>query len=77
MGRRLIASRTKDSWNVAVHGDDNRNGFFIASVFCDDTPILPSTKLTAAMAVALTWMHEAPKDKILNKSPELEIILAL
>lgn len=57
----------KDSWNVAVHHDNDRNGFFIASTFCDDIPILPSTKLTAAMAVVLTWMHEAPDDKILSK----------
>ncbi|KAL7948632.1 SNF2 family N-terminal domain-containing protein [Trichoderma barbatum] len=55
----------KDSKNVAIHQEDNRNGFFTASMFLDDIPILPSTKLTAAMAVVLTWLDEAPDDKIL------------
>ncbi|KAH8122154.1 SNF2 family N-terminal domain-containing protein [Trichoderma asperelloides] len=55
----------KDSWNVPVHHDDSRNGFFMASTFGGNMPILPSTKLTAAMAVVLTWMDEAPDDKIL------------
>ncbi|KAL6901430.1 SNF2 family N-terminal domain-containing protein [Trichoderma evansii] len=55
----------RDSCNASAHLDDDRNGFFIASTFREDIPILPSTKLTAAMAVVLTWMHEAPDDKIL------------
>lgn len=62
----------KDFWNVAVHHASDRNGFFIASTFRDDVPILPSTKLTAAMAVILTWAHEAPDDKILGKFRERE-----
>ncbi|KAM0257670.1 hypothetical protein ACHAQJ_004234 [Trichoderma viride] len=55
----------KDSTNVSVRKNDERNGLFVASTFCEDIPILPSTKLTAAAAVVLTWMHEAPDDKIL------------
>ncbi|KAM0521908.1 hypothetical protein ACHAPE_002472 [Trichoderma viride] len=55
----------KDSCNVSVQQGNDRSGFFIASTFRNDFPILPSTKLTAAMAVVLTWMHEAPADKIL------------
>lgn len=33
-----------------------------------DFPLLPSSKLTAAMAVVLTWLDDAPKDKIISKS---------
>ncbi|EHK45980.1 hypothetical protein TRIATDRAFT_162130, partial [Trichoderma atroviride IMI 206040] len=61
----------KDSLNASVHHDDERNGFFVASTFRGDIPILPSTKLTATMAVVLTWMDEAPDDKILSKFAEL------
>lgn len=63
----------KDSMNVAIRQDDERNGFFIASTFLEEVSILPSTKLTAAMAVVLTWMDEAPDDKILSKSLKAEI----
>ncbi|KAH6605377.1 hypothetical protein Trco_007084 [Trichoderma cornu-damae] len=55
----------RDCKNVAIHQEDDRNGFFICSTFKDKIPILPSTKLTAAMAVVLTWLDEAPDDKIL------------
>ncbi|KAK1242887.1 hypothetical protein MKX08_005699 [Trichoderma sp. CBMAI-0020] len=55
----------KDSLNASVHHDDDRNGFFVASTFRGDIPVLSSTKLTAAMAVVLTWTHEEPNDKIL------------
>ncbi|PKK41303.1 hypothetical protein CI102_15210 [Trichoderma harzianum] len=64
----------RDSMNAAVHQDDDRNGFFIVSTFLDEVPILPSTKLTAAMAVLLTWRDEAPDDKVLSKSPKVEIM---
>lgn len=67
----------KDSWNVPVHHDDSRNGFFMASTFGGNMPILPSTKLTAAMAVVLTWMDEAPDDKILSKFRYFEVVAAL
>ncbi|KAL7925683.1 P-loop containing nucleoside triphosphate hydrolase protein [Trichoderma austrokoningii] len=55
----------KDFWNVAIHHTSDRNGLFIASTFRDNVLLLPSTKLTAATAVILMWMHEAPNDKIL------------
>lgn len=61
----------RDSYNVSVHQGNDQSGFFIASTFRNDFPVLPSTKLTATMAVVLTWMHEAPEDKIISKSPEL------
>lgn len=67
----------KDSLNVSVvHGDDG-NGFFIASTFRDTILILPSTKLSATMAVVLTWMDEASDDKIISKFRELEAVLKL
>jgi hypothetical protein len=67
----------KDSLNVSVRQGDDRNGLFVASTFCEGIPILPSTKLTAAVAVILTWMHEAPDDKILGKFSELRIALII
>lgn len=67
----------KDSCNVSIHQGNDRSGFFIASTFCNDFPILPSTKLTLAIAVVLTWMHEAPEDKILSKFVEPGIVFRL
>ncbi|TFB01444.1 DNA repair protein RAD5 [Trichoderma ghanense] len=55
----------KDSNGAAVHRPDDRNGFFICGTMLDGASVVPSTKLTAAMAVVLTWLHEAPDDKIL------------
>ncbi|UKZ82626.1 hypothetical protein TrVFT333_010419 [Trichoderma virens FT-333] len=55
----------RDSNNVIIRQDDDRNGFFICSTFLQDVPTVPSARLTATMAIALTWLHEAPDDKIL------------
>ncbi|RFU77510.1 hypothetical protein TARUN_4724 [Trichoderma arundinaceum] len=55
----------RDSKNVSIHQENDRNGFFICSTLLKDAPMVPSTKLTATMAVVLTWLHEAPDDKIL------------
>lgn len=66
----------RDSNGVQVKRDENGNSFFIAS--CDkDTGVSmpPSSKLTATMAVILTWMEEAPKDRIIGKSPGVSIIV--
>lgn len=62
----------RDCVNASIHQSDDRNGFFISSTLCDEIPILPSTKLTAAMAVILTWLEEAPDDKILGKCSEIK-----
>ncbi|EHK20841.1 uncharacterized protein TRIVIDRAFT_123065, partial [Trichoderma virens Gv29-8] len=56
----------RDSNNVIIRQDDDRNGFFICSTFLQDVPTVPSARLTATMAIALTWLHEAPDDKILS-----------
>ncbi|KAL5095047.1 hypothetical protein Trisim1_003652 [Trichoderma cf. simile WF8] len=55
----------RDSNNMIVHIDDEKNSFFICSTILDDAPIVPSTRLTATMAIVLTWLHEAPDDKII------------
>ncbi|OTA07739.1 hypothetical protein A9Z42_0086460 [Trichoderma parareesei] len=55
----------RDSNNAPIHIADDRNGFFICGTMLDDASVVPSTRLTATMAVVLTWLHEAPDDKIL------------
>lgn len=60
----------KDSKNIAIHQDNDQNGCFISSTFHHNNPILPSTRLTATMAIMLTWMHKAPDNKILSKCPK-------
>ncbi|KAL6796687.1 P-loop containing nucleoside triphosphate hydrolase protein [Trichoderma sp. SZMC 28012] len=55
----------RDNNNMAVHIDDDKNSFFVCSTILDDAPIVPSTRLTAIMAIVLTWLHEAPDDKII------------
>lgn len=65
----------RDCLNASIHQEDDRNGFFISSTFCDGISILPSTKLTATMAVVLTWLDEAPNDKILSRCPKVKACL--
>ncbi|KAL7961250.1 SNF2 family N-terminal domain-containing protein [Trichoderma compactum] len=55
----------EDYNNVIMRQGDDRNGFFVCSTILEDVPTVPSARLTATMAVALTWLHEAPDDKIL------------
>ncbi|ETR98668.1 hypothetical protein M419DRAFT_11701 [Trichoderma reesei RUT C-30] len=55
----------RDSNGAAVQQADGRNSFFNCGVMLDGASVVPSTKTTAAMAVVLTWLHEAPEDKIL------------
>lgn len=57
----------EDYNNVIMRQGDDRNGFFVCSTILEDVPTVPSARLTATMAVALTWLHEAPDDKILSK----------
>ncbi|KAH8687070.1 SNF2 family N-terminal domain-containing protein, partial [Ilyonectria robusta] len=60
----------RDSNGVQVKRDESRNSFFISS--CDkDTGVSmpPSSKLTATMAVIMTWKEQAPDDRIIGKSP--------
>ncbi|PNP59013.1 hypothetical protein THARTR1_01261 [Trichoderma harzianum] len=55
----------EDYNNVIMRQGDDRNGFFVCSTILEDVATVPSARLTATMAVALTWLHEAPDDKIL------------
>ncbi len=57
----------EDYNNVIMRQKDDRNGFFVCSTILEDVPTVPSARLTATMAVALTWLHEAPDDKIIRK----------
>ncbi|ODA81102.1 hypothetical protein RJ55_04065 [Drechmeria coniospora] len=54
----------RDSNNVHLYRSDDENGCFIASAR-HDYPLLPSTKLTAAMVVIAAWLHDSPEDKII------------
>ncbi|KAF7563350.1 hypothetical protein G7046_g764 [Stylonectria norvegica] len=56
----------RDSNNVPLVRGEDDNSFFIAATYQnDDVSLPPSSKLTAAMAVILTWQDEAPEDKII------------
>lgn len=66
----------RDSNDVQVKRDENGNSFFIAS--CDKdagVTMPPSSKLTATMAVIMTWLEEAPEDRIIGKSPGASIVV--
>ncbi|CAG9973293.1 unnamed protein product [Clonostachys byssicola] len=56
----------KDSLNARVARKKEANGFFTAACFQPKSyEIPPSTKLTAALSVILTWQENHPDDKIL------------
>ncbi|RDA89372.1 hypothetical protein CP532_6129 [Ophiocordyceps camponoti-leonardi (nom. inval.)] len=55
----------KDSNGVSVPRRAENSSFFVASARHEGFPMVPSAKLTAAMAVILTWLEEAPDDKII------------
>ncbi|KAL7806859.1 SNF2 family N-terminal domain-containing protein [Trichoderma aethiopicum] len=56
---------SRDYNNTTVHLEDDRNGFFLCGLLTKGASVVPSTRLTATMAVVLTWLHEVPDDKIL------------
>ncbi|KAL7818377.1 SNF2 family N-terminal domain-containing protein [Trichoderma gracile] len=56
---------SRDSNNATVHLEDDRNGFFLCGLLAKGASLVPSTRLTATMAVVLTWLEQAPDDKIL------------
>ncbi|KAH7002195.1 P-loop containing nucleoside triphosphate hydrolase protein [Ilyonectria destructans] len=63
---RRFTEAGRDSNGVQVKRDENVNSFFIAS--CDrdaGVSMPPSSKLTATMAVIMTWLEEAPEDRII------------
>lgn len=62
----------RDSNNVHLHRAKGEQLMFLASSSQEDEKIRtnvlmpPSSKLTAAMGVILTWLEEAPDDKIIG-----------
>ncbi|CAM1503291.1 Fc.00g080670.m01.CDS01 [Cosmosporella sp. VM-42] len=54
-----------DSNNIHLHREAEENGFFLACHREPEVQLPPSSKLTAAMAVALAWLGQAPDDKII------------
>ncbi|KAM5345201.1 hypothetical protein ACJ41O_011063 [Fusarium nematophilum] len=60
----------RDSNGTHIARHPRENAFFLATADIDDTKpikIPPSSKLMAAMAVILTWLKEAPEDKIIGR----------
>ncbi|PTB52233.1 hypothetical protein M431DRAFT_497539 [Trichoderma harzianum CBS 226.95] len=57
----------RDSLKNTVHARQERSPFFIASSYTYGPRIVPppSSRLTATMAVVMTWLTEAPQDKII------------
>ncbi|PTB76972.1 P-loop containing nucleoside triphosphate hydrolase protein [Trichoderma longibrachiatum ATCC 18648] len=56
---------SRDRNNATVHLEDDRNGFLLCGLLSKGASVVPSTRLTATMAVVLTWLHDVPDDKIL------------
>lgn len=57
----------RDSIKTTVQGRVERSLFFIASSYGPRIVPPPSSRVTATMAVAMTWLTEAPQDKIISK----------
>lgn len=66
---------SRDRNNATVHLEDDRNGFLLCGLLSKGASVVPSTRLTATMAVVLTWLHEVPDDKILSKCPSQHVTL--
>lgn len=60
----------RDGHNCQLSRPPLSNGFFTAAHCVDGLHLPSSSKLTAAMAVILTWMTEAPEDKIIGQLPD-------
>jgi SNF2 family DNA or RNA helicase len=54
-----------DANKVTLSRGPGENGMFFASMEFSDAGLPPSTKLTATMAVILSWRKTHPKDKII------------
>ncbi|KEY66286.1 hypothetical protein S7711_02750 [Stachybotrys chartarum IBT 7711] len=58
----------KDANGVRLAREKDVNGLFCAALREPEANLIPCTKLTATMAVILTWMEEYPTDKIIGKN---------
>ncbi|KAF4973910.1 hypothetical protein FZEAL_9136 [Fusarium zealandicum] len=54
-----------DSNKTKLHRKPDENGFFLATCIEKETFLPPSSKLTAAMIIAMHWLKVAPSDKII------------
>ncbi|RDA93955.1 hypothetical protein CP533_5031 [Ophiocordyceps camponoti-saundersi (nom. inval.)] len=61
----LFEEPGKDSNGVFIPRKVENGCFFVASARYPEFPLVPSAKLTAAMAVIFTWLEECPEDKII------------
>ncbi|KAL7806837.1 SNF2 family N-terminal domain-containing protein [Trichoderma aethiopicum] len=55
----------KDSIGTTVQAKNDSAVFFVASSYFPEVTPPPSSRLTATVAVAMTWLTEAPQDKII------------
>jgi hypothetical protein len=59
----------EDANGVILVRNEEENSFLCAVSNCGlDDALPPSSKLTVALAVILTWLEEHPEDKIIGKS---------
>ena len=59
--------RGRDAMNLRIGKGDQGNSLFLAcQLYSKEHALPPSTKLTAAMAVIMTWCKEHPDDKIIG-----------
>jgi hypothetical protein len=59
----------QDANGVRLTRANDANGLFFASVYDARFQLPPSTKLTAALAVILTWLEEHGDEKIISEPP--------
>lgn len=59
----------KDFNGVRITQSTDKMSFFIACSTMPEYTIPPSTKTTAAVSVILTWLKEAPSNKIIGWLP--------
>jgi hypothetical protein len=55
-----------DANQVRICRNERENGLYNAATRYDGASIPPSAKLTATMAVILTWQHHHPDEKIIG-----------
>ncbi|PTB76995.1 P-loop containing nucleoside triphosphate hydrolase protein [Trichoderma longibrachiatum ATCC 18648] len=55
----------RDSIGTTVQAKNDSSVFFVASSYFPEVTPPPSSRLTATVAVAMTWLTEAPQDKII------------
>lgn len=67
----------KDAIMTTVQPKNESSAFFVASSYLPGVIPPPSSRLTATLAVAMTWLTEAPQDKIISKKMGSDWVLQL